>query len=55
MAVQYPSGTQGKQYEIIGNYSNGINRNISDTTIPGNYFRELTNFFPDKEGKINPC
>lgn len=53
MAVQYPSGVQGKQYEIIGNYSNGINRNISDTTIPGNYFRELTNFFPDKEGTLS--
>lgn len=53
MATQYPSGVQGKNYEIIGNYVNGINRNISDTTIPENYFRELTNFSPDKEGTLS--
>lgn len=46
-------GISNKVYDVIGNFNKGINRRSADDVSVDSSFRELTNFYNEKEGVLS--
>lgn len=50
---QVVKGTSAKIYDIIGNFSSGINTSVADDVVSDSTFRELINFYDDEQGALS--